>query len=213
MISRRFFSLALLAALALAPLTAAAPVSAGTSQTGATKFLQDLGERTIQLLQSPAGPERQHQLRALLRQNVDFRFIGRFALGRHWRKATPAQRATYLERFANRGVETYAARLASQRQADFAISGAQPAGKRDVLVRSRITSPAGGLEVDWRVRQRQGGYRVIDVVIAGVSMPLTQRSEFATVIRQGGIEGLIAALGQKAKASEVAAAASTVTTQ
>jgi phospholipid transport system substrate-binding protein len=170
------------------------------------KFLQDLGERAIALLQGPAGPERRSQLQALLRQGVDFGFIGRFALGRHWRKATPAQRASYLERFTDRALKTYATRLASQRQAGFTISGVRPAGRRDVLVQSRITSQAGVLEVDWRVRQRQGSYRVIDVVIAGVSMALTQRSEFATVIRQSGIEGLIAALGHPAKPTEMAAA-------
>ena len=214
MISRRHLSLALLAALALTPLTAPTPVSAAspanspsaTPLAGAGKFLRDLGQRTIAVLQRPAGPERQKQLQALLRQGVDFRFIGRFALGRHWRKATPAQRASYLERFTDRAVKTYAARLASQRQAGFSISGVRPAGKRDVLVQSRITSLAGGLEVDWRVRQRQGSYRVIDVVIAGVSMALTQRSEFATVIRRDGIEGLIAALGDQAKPTEMAAA-------
>ena len=61
------------------------------------------------------------------------------------------------------------------------------AGKNDVLVTSYIVPDAGSkVQVDWRVRNKNGSYQIIDVIIEGVSMTMTQRSDFSSVIQRGG---------------------------
>ena len=59
------------------------------------------------------------------------------------------------------------------------------------------------LEVDWRLTQHNGAYKISDVIVEGVSMAVTQRSEFASVIqRHGGqVQGLITALRQKTESA------------
>ena len=54
------------------------------------------------------------------------------------------------------------------------------------------------LKVDWRVRELDGGDLVaIDVIIEGVSLIVTQRSEFSSVIERSGMDGLLAELRQR----------------
>jgi len=56
------------------------------------------------------------------------------------------------------------------------------------------------IRVDWRITFPDGRYKIIDIVVEGVSMVQTQRSEFSSVIRRSGgkVEGLLTALREKA---------------
>ncbi|HET8727811.1 MAG TPA: ABC transporter substrate-binding protein, partial [Alphaproteobacteria bacterium] len=79
----------------------------------------------------------------------------------------------------------------------FQVSDTRPQGERDVLVDSRILRPNGpSVGVAWRVRDRDGRFQIIDVSIEGVSMAVTQRNEFASVIQRNGgsVDALLAAL-------------------
>ena len=66
--------------------------------------------------------------------------------------------------------------------------GARPDGDKDTLVTSYIVASTGGdkFQVDWRVRNKGGSYKVVDIVVEGVSMSQTQRADFASVIQRGG---------------------------
>ena len=80
------------------------------------------------------------------------------------------------------------------------ITGSRPEGDTDGIVSSQIIRPdAPPVAVDWRVRQRGDSLKVIDVAVEGVSMSVTQRSEFASVIQRGGgqIESLLQTLRQR----------------
>ena len=69
------------------------------------------------------------------------------------------------------------------------------AGQSDVFVRTNITGERGRkLKVDWRVRRIDDRYKIIDVVVEGVSMLVTQKAEFGAVLRQRGVDGLIGIL-------------------
>ncbi len=77
----------------------------------------------------------------------------------------------------------------------FTVISARPAGSKDVVVRTRIERPSGPpIKADWRVRVIKDEYKIIDVTVEGVSMAITQRSEFAAVIKSSGFEGLLVAL-------------------
>ena len=70
-----------------------------------------------------------------------------------------------------------------------------------VLVSTDVTTPGAPqpLKVDWRLIDHDGAYKISDVIVDGVSMLVTQRSEFASVIqRHGGqVQGLIDLMRQK----------------
>ena len=174
----------------------------------ATAFIQQLGDRAITVLRASGTTleQREARMRALLRQSFDFPFLGRFVLGRHRRNATPEQRGDYQRLFGEYVLKVYTSRLGGYAGESFFILGARRAGKSDVLVSTRIDRPSGPpLSAAWRVRRIDNRPRIIDVMIQGVSMAVTQRSEFAAVIKRSGLEGLIEAL--RARTDKLPAAA------
>jgi phospholipid transport system substrate-binding protein len=192
---RRVLVGALLVGLLALPAWAAASRQA---VEGAVVFIDGLGARAIQILRATGGSleQRESRFRGLLSNSFDMAFISRFVLGKHWRRATPQQRADYQALFSEFVLKTYSRRLGGYAGERFKVNGARAAGKRDVMVRTLIVQPGGGppIKADWRVRPRDGAYKIIDVMVEGVSMAVTQRSEFNAVIRKQGIPGLLHAL-------------------
>ncbi len=78
--------------------------------------------------------------------------------------------------------------------------------KKDVYVKTRIERPSGPpIKATWRVRNTDGRLRVIDIMIEGISMAVTQRDEFAAVMRRNGIDGLLEVLRARAAKSTATA--------
>lgn len=192
---RPFLALTLCLALFTLPLGTAR----AADQTGAQDFIRNLGERAIDLLQgSTAGTgDRASGVRDILRTSFDMRTIGRFTMGRHWRSATPGQQQEFLTLFEEMVVETYSRRFTEYNEERFVVDGSRPEGERDVMVRSRIIRSDGPpVEVVWRVRDRSDTFQIIDVMVEGVSMAVTQRSEFSSIIQRNGgdIDALLEAI-------------------
>jgi phospholipid transport system substrate-binding protein len=168
----------------------------------AAQFVQRLGDRALTSLTARdlSGEERNRRVRSLLRENFDIQTIGRFVLGTHWRKATEAQRSEYTKLFEEMIVRTYARRFAEYSGQSFKVTGTQPPqeGSNDTIVASKIMQAEGGppVDVSWRVRDKGGNPKIVDVFVDGISMSVTQRSDFDAVIQQGGgnIEALLASL-------------------
>ena len=181
--------------------SAAALMSTGAaaqaSPDAAAQFVQSLAQAAIATLTRPGLTleAREASFRDLLRQGFDLDFIGRFVAGRYFREMTPEQQADYQQLFGEFVLKTYAGRLGGYSGEQFSIVTARPAGQQDVLVQSRIDRPSGPpIGAEWRVRALGGGYRIIDVSVEGVSMAVTQRQEFDSLLARSGPEGLLAAL-------------------
>jgi phospholipid transport system substrate-binding protein len=171
---------------------------------GAAAFLDGMARQAIGVLQTvgTGTAEGRAQFAQIFEQGFDVPTIGRFVLGRYWNTATQEQQQEYLQLFQQMVVSTYARRFQNYQGESLQILGTRAAGDQgDVLVQTQISQSNGPpIAVDWRVRSRSGGYKVVDVIVANVSMSVTQRDEFASVIVQNGgsIEGLLAALRQRA---------------
>jgi phospholipid transport system substrate-binding protein len=184
------------AAFAAAPF-AVARADQPTSPAEAQKFIDDIGTRAIRVLSDSklSLVERQAQVRELLRVGLDLEKIGRFALGRSWQSATDAQRADYIKLFDSYVVNTYSRRLSAYSGESFKVVGAQPIADTDALVNTQIERPGNQpLNTAWRVREEGGQMKIVDVIVEGVSMVLTQRQEFASVVQNKGLNGLLADL-------------------
>ena len=180
-----------------AVLFAASPAMAATSPDGASKFVQWLAGQALHVLRSPNASmtDRETILRQLLAQGFDLQFIGRFVLGRTWRKMTPNQRNTYIQIYSTYFLNSYSARFGGYNGQTFTVLSAREAGKKDAIVKTRIDRPGSApLISDWRIRASNNQFRIIDISVEGVSMAVTQRSEFGSVIKSSGIDGLMAAL-------------------
>lgn len=169
----------------------------GRSLDVAKRFIADLAQESMRVLGKAEDTVEQRQLKfeKLWSDGVSFDTISRFVLGRYWRAATPEQQERYQELFAVSIMRTSVAALTSFDQDLLKIVDARLAGKKDILVSSRIMRSEGpSIPVDWRVRVIDGRYQVIDMMIEGVSMALTKRSEYSAVVKNHGLEGLLTAL-------------------
>ena len=94
-------------------------------------------------------------------------------------------------------VGVYSERFGEYADEQFIVTSSLYNGKKDSVVSSYILNKSGSkIDVDWRVRLKNNKYRVVDVVVAGVSMAVTQRAEFAAIIDRGGgkVDSLLAHL-------------------
>jgi phospholipid transport system substrate-binding protein len=167
-----------------------------------TDFISDLGARAITELTAKdmSQADRETKFRQLLDQHFDVPAIGRFVLGRHWKVATDAQKTEFLKLFEDFIVRSYAIRFAGYSGETFAVKGSTPGPKQATVVHSRVLRRnAEPIRVDWRVEPRGERLVITDIIVEGVSMSVTQRSEFASVIQSSGgkVEGLLEALRNK----------------
>ncbi len=177
-------------------------ISGNAIAASADDFIRSAGERTFQsLAKVMTDEERRASFREILTETFDLPTIARFTLGRYWRVASKKQRDDYVRLFEEFIVQAYSHRFKDLSGQTFEVKQSHEINARDRLVLSeiKITQGKPPIRVNWRVRLRDNAYRVIDVVVEGVSMSVTQRDEFAAVIRSNGgkIEGLLAALRRK----------------
>ena len=191
----------ILAAFAFILLASPLAFAAKTDGTPAAQFVQTMGDKALTSLtdRQIADGVRATRVRSLLHENFDVQTIGRFVMGPSWKKATPAQKSQYLSLFEDMIVATYTKRFAEYSGQSFKVTGSSSAGGSDSLVKSQILQKDGPpVMVDWRVRNKDGGFKVVDVVVESISMTMTQRDDFAGVISSKGIDGLIDVLRQRA---------------
>ena len=181
---RRFWALA--TGLTILPMLAAAQAA---TDGGADTFIRGLGSDAIRMLSNKSLDEaqRESEFRRILIKGFDVDHISRFVLGRFWRQATEGQRIEYRRLFEDYIVKAYAMRLGEYSGETFTVKDVRPAEDGDVVVYSEIDRPNGPpVRLEWRCHKTSDGYKIIDVVVEGVSMALTQRQEFASVIQNGG---------------------------
>ena len=204
---RRFrsfiFMLAVLACGALSVQAQTANVEAGASdalQANAIGFIQSLGNQAVAIVANkPSAQQRDAQFHDLLVKSFDLQTIGHFVIGRSWNAATPDQQQKYMHLFEGLIVKTYGDRLSLYTGENFHAKGARAESEKDIIVNSEITHPDGSAPttIDWRLRLKDQQLKVIDVVVEGVSLSVTQRQEYASVIQQSGIDGLLALMQKR----------------
>jgi len=188
---------AALGALLVIVLALAAPREADAQDARA--FVATLGQEAIQVL-GPGVPvaQRQARFRELFRDDFDLAGIGQFVLGRYWRVATPQEQQDFLGLFQEYLVRAYSARLGEYGGEPFRVTGVRPNGDESIVNSEIIRPNSSPIAVDWYLIGR-GPYKITDVYVGGVSMKVTQRDEFASVIQRNGgrVEALITQLRQK----------------
>ena len=163
------------------------------------QFVQKLGDTALMSLtgKNVSRSTREARVRKILNDNFDVQTIGRFAMGTYWREASEAQRSEYMNLFESMIVETYTTRFEDYSGQTLKVEGSTSSGAKDSIVTSQVIQKDGPpVNLEWRVRNNGGALRIVDVVVEGVSMSVTQRSDFASVIQSGGgkIDALLVSL-------------------
>jgi phospholipid transport system substrate-binding protein len=191
--------------LVLGPL---APTVAATARSSAEQVVRGLADDIWTTLHSNGVDEnaRVDRLMAMLEARTDVDLISRLALGRYWNQLPEAQQKDYQQLFRDvvirslaRRLNGYAPEAKDSIDERFQILSSAPAGRNDIVVRSRVIPRDGQpVALDWRLREGSGGPVIIDVIVEGASMLVSQRSEFAAVIERHDLNGLLAELRARA---------------
>lgn len=170
--------------------------NAADEPEAAKQFISDLAEKAIGFWKDPTlnAKEREQRFRELMNEGFAVDFISKLVLGRHRRTADEEDLNTYYELFPEYIVNSFAGRLDDYGNQTIEVTGTNPAGSRDIFVRSKIINPqsdSGPIKADWRVRKIDGAFKIVDVKVEGVSMAITKREEFSEIVSNEGFSGLL----------------------
>jgi phospholipid transport system substrate-binding protein len=208
---RGCFALLLVASLSWALSTTS--TRAESIEESAKAFLDTLSGDALQSLtvKDVPRPERIEKFRKLFNDYFAVKTIGRWVLGRNWRKATPEQQKEYLVLFEDLIVVSYVDRFAQYTGNGLKITKTLAHNEKVATVYSAIAQPNSTqpVRIDWRVGYRKTGNKILDVVVEGTSMSQTMRSDFGSIVRRnsGDIAGLINVLREKTTALKKEASA------
>jgi len=173
------------------------------SSPEAQKFIEDFGNEAIESLTENGLTDqvRMDRFRNLYKKDFATDAIVRFVLGPYWKKSSKEDRKKFAKLLEDYVVVSYAPKWKNYSGETFSVYDSIEESAKIILVRSDVTPSEGTpIKLDWRVGN-DSPYRIYDIAVEGVSMIITQRSEFMSVIKNGGgtIAPLITALEEKLK--------------
>lgn len=194
-LGRRDFIVGLVAAGALVALGGPASAQATTQ---AQAFVTSLSAELTQLVNS--GQSESQVLsgfESLLAQYADLTAIGASVLGPPWRGASTSQKREFISAFSHYVSRRYGKQFRQYTDAQIEVTGARDGGRVGVLVNSQVLRPGQEtVAVDWQISSQSGSQKVVNLVIEGVSMLATERSEMGARLDAAGgsIDSLISDL-------------------
>ena len=196
----------ILAFIVLAGLLMSLPARASDPQVdGAADFVRGLSATAVERLGDPERDDarRRAAFTRLLERHFAVQDISRFVLARYWRVADGDTREAFQTTFKEMLTQRFLPMFQDYDTGDVRVTGARkdPAGEKLYRVETQVARPQGGntVAVVWRLRSSGDGFQVVDVVAEQVSMAITLRSEFTTVIQRNGgqVQALVERMQRK----------------
>jgi phospholipid transport system substrate-binding protein len=147
---------------------------------------------------------KREKIRGIVQGYVDFSTMSRLVLARNWASLSDSQKGEFVEEFKQHLSVVYGKNVESYNNEKVQITGDRDEGRGDWTVQTKIIRPQGGADilVDYRLRQIDGNWKVIDLIIERVSLVSNFRSQFQEVMANGGIEKLLQLLREKNAAGQ-----------
>ena len=144
--------------------------------------------------------EKTVRFRNLLESVFDIPSIGRFVLGRTWQRLESRDQDVFLSLFKDVIIQTWSRRFNEYDGQTIIVKGTIRDGKHGMVVNSVINGTAGKkYSLQWRLRKRASELKIVDIIVEGISMAITYRQDYASIMRKnsGGIDSLLDQLGLK----------------
>jgi phospholipid transport system substrate-binding protein len=131
--------------------------------------------------------------------HVDFREAAQLATGKAWQTATPEQQDRIVNEFRSMLVRIYSNAIDVYRGQTMKVLPVRlPAGATDVTVRNQyLREGRPPVAVEYAMRKGPQGWKIYDIAVEGVSLVLTYRAEFESIMRASGVDGLIRRLAER----------------
>jgi len=195
-----------LASLCTNSVAQAAPSSAPASAPSARGVVEAVIHDALNVLRNPklTRADKVTQIRKIADQHIDFETLARLSLGQYWRDLSDTQRADYVKAFENHVSAVHGKVFDEYVDEDVVVTGDRQEQRGDYTVQTRIVAnriEAGRrkdvADVDYRLRQKDNRWQIIDITIDGVSMAVNYRAQFQEIMANGGIDRLLKLLREK----------------
>jgi phospholipid transport system substrate-binding protein len=134
--------------------------------------------------------------------HVNFEVVTRSAVGPQWRGATADQRAKLQTEFKTLLVRVYSGALAQVKDQTVEVTKTLPVpGSTQMVVQTEVRGSGEPIKLDYRLDKQAEAWKIIDVNVGGLWLVQNYRSQFATEIGKGGIDGLINTLVERNKSA------------
>ena len=185
--------------------------AAGVTLLAAAAMAATPGEEARQLVRSTAddviavlaekglNPEQKREkITVIVEKSFDFMTLCKLVMARHWAKLTPEQQQQFAVEFKQHLTITYGKNVENYRNEKVVITGDREEARGDWTVKSIIERPtAENVKVDYRLRRIDGQWRMIDMIVEGVSLIANFRSQFQDIITKSGPAKVIDLLREK----------------
>jgi len=167
-------------------------------QTTADQVIAVLAQKDL------SKEQRKEQVKRIVMEHTDFDTLCKLVLARNWSTFTPQQQQEFRQEFEAHLSATYGRRLDDYRNEKMAITGERKEANGDVTVQTKVLRGGGSNDflVDYRLRQSNGQWKVIDVIPEQVSLVANFRSQFQEILSNGGPEKLLQVLREKTAKGE-----------
>jgi phospholipid transport system substrate-binding protein len=207
------FAVAMICAVPLcaapAPATAPAAIDPGSAAT-ARQAVEEGVRRSLAILRDPnlSRAEKSQRIGQIADDAIDFETVSRLALGPPWKQLTDAQKEEFVREFRKHVVAICAHAPDGYRDQDVEVTSEKQEERGDFTVHTRILSKQDDGsrketgQVDFRLRRRDGRWRIIDLNLEGISIAANLRAQFQAIISNGGIGRMFEVLRQRDQAHE-----------
>jgi phospholipid transport system substrate-binding protein len=183
-----------LACLALA-------VGRAGAEDGPKQVVENTANAVLAVLNKKEMPleEKRTKVEEIVYQHVDFETLSRLVLARNWKRFDEQQWADFKKEFKRHLSVTYGNNISDYKNETVAILGDREEARGDSTVHTKIVRSSGGQDilVDYRLRKRDNEWKIIDVIVEGVSMVANFRSQFQSIMSSGGPDRLLKLLREK----------------
>ena len=166
-------------------------------------YVMEITETAINTLTNKSVDQnkKEAQFGKLFDKNFDVPSISRFVLGKYWKQASLDQKKNFMKAFRNYIVKTYSSRFNEYSGEQLKLIDFENESNPKIFLVHTILErqDAPVIKVDWRIGKKKDRFVILDIIIEGISLAITQRSEFVSVIDQneGNIDKLISILKEK----------------
>ncbi len=191
---------AVIAALLLAPVLALSGPTTARAAEGPRDVVQQTTDAVLAVLanKSLTADQKRTKIQDIVYDRFDFRTLSRLVLARNWRRLSHEQQNEFVQEFKQNLSTTYGRNVETYNNERAEITGDRKEPGGDWTVKTKIIRPnAADILVDYRLRQEDGVWKVIDVIIEGVSLVANYRSQFQEIVSNEGPAKLIQMLREK----------------
>jgi phospholipid transport system substrate-binding protein len=176
-------------------------VSSAVPRSQQQDFVHKVAEDVLAVVQSGKPDTRiRAELETIFTRYIDIDWVGQFVLGKHWRTASQLQKDRFIKAYRSFMIGSYTGRLKEYSGEHYQVNAPRDLQEGKYALTMELFRAQGKpVLIDYKIRTSADSFKIYDIVVEGISLITTQRSEFDSVVSRKGLDALINALNKKAK--------------